>query len=88
MATTVVSGRIDAAEAALCRVAGQDEDVVGQALTCEEKNLEDGLILCAARAAGCGIIVTRDEKSFLGFKGHRVDERACLALLAASEGQD
>ena len=61
---------------------------VDQALACGEKGLEDGLILCAARAAGCGIIVTRGEKALLGFEGHKVDERGCLALLAASEGKN
>ena len=69
-----------------CRVASQDADVVNQALQCEKQDLEDGLILCAARAAGCGIIVTRDERAFLGFEGHKVDERACLTLLTSSEG--
>ena len=65
----------------LCGIATQDARVVDDALRWEEADFEDGLILCAARAAGCGIIVSRDEKAFLGFEGAKVDERGCLDLI-------
>lgn len=65
----------------LCGVAMQDARVVDDALRWEEADFEDGLILCAARAVGCSIIVSRDEKAFLGFEGTRVDEKGCLDLI-------
>lgn len=65
----------------LCGIASQNSDVVDAALRCEEPDFEDALILSAARAAGCTVIVSRDEKAFPGFKGAKVDERGCLALI-------
>ncbi len=65
----------------LCGIAPQDAAVVDEALRWEESDFEDGLILCAARAAGCDVIVSRDERAFSGFEGAKVDERGCLALL-------
>ncbi len=67
----------------LCSVAPQDAEVVGEALRGEEADFEDGLILCAARAAACDVVVSRVERAFRGFEGHKVDERGCLALLAS-----
>lgn len=65
----------------LCGVATQDAGVVDDALHGEEADFEDGLILCAARAAGCSVIVSRDEKAFIGFEGAKVDEKGCLDLI-------
>lgn len=65
----------------LCDIASQDSGVVDAALRCEEPDFEDALILSAARAAGCTVIVSRDERAFRSFEGTKVDERGCLALV-------
>ena len=65
----------------LCGIATQDARAVDDALRWEGTDFEDGLIFCAARAAGCGIIVSRDEKAFLGFEGVKVDELGRLGLI-------
>jgi predicted nucleic acid-binding protein len=64
------------------RVAAVDHAVIQDALQSRTTDFEDAVSAAAARAAGCGWIVTRDPKGFAGSTPHAVTPEAALALIA------
>ena len=63
------------------RVAAVDHAVIQEAMQSRTVDFEDAVSAAAARATGCGWIVTRDPKGFAGSKPHGVTPEAALALI-------
>jgi predicted nucleic acid-binding protein len=63
------------------RVAAVDHGVIQDAMQSRATDFEDAVSAAAARAAGCGWIVTRDVKGYAGSTPHAVTPEAALALI-------